>query len=163
MKHMKKLGKRGMVLLAILIVGAVSVSAVAFTYYMNTTSEHSVGRTWEITDNILGDWTEPREMGDDDIVFDTTDMVGGDEAKFLFNISLSGNSNANKNLYFDMTNLFEAEGVDFVVYQMGVGPVVDEGFITFTPGSTKQFSFNVTLDEYTPAGLYDVALKLEKQ
>ena len=162
MKITKKLGKNGMAILAVLIVGAIVTSATAFSYFMNTSSQHSVGKLWEIKDNSLGSWTEYAEMGDTDITFDTTDMVGGDIESFNFSIKLSGNSNANRDIVFNMTNAYEADGVTLTITEVGADDVTDLEAIEWAPNTEKEFLFTVSLDEYTPEGSYTVSLSLEK-
>lgn len=158
--------RKPLLISAVLIsICVISAGAVMFQYYMKTESSHGVGRVWEITNNSLGSWSNPVEMGDYNIVFDTSDMVGGDSESFLFNITLNGNSNANKPLYFTLTNNYATEGVYVNVTQGALDVVSNddlENSITFTPGEEKQFQFEVTLDPYTPSGSYSVTLLLEK-
>jgi len=162
MKRFKKVGKKGMVILAIFVVGAVVAGATAFTYFMQTSSEHQVGKLWQIKDDSSGSMSAYREMGNDDITFDTTDMVGGDSEFFTFNISLSGQSNANRDIVFDMTNNYEADGVTFTITEVGEDAVTDLEAIEWAPNTAKEFTFQVSLDEYTPEGIYSVSLSLEK-
>lgn len=163
----KNRGRRKILLIGAIIVSISCIAAGAmFTYYMQTDQTHSVGRLWEITHNAGGSFTTEQEMGDYDITFDTSDMVGGDTESFLFNVSLSGNSNANKPLYFTLTNNYESNGVNVSVTNLTLGTIVDdtnkEDSVTFTAGETIQFEFEVSLDEYTPEGTYSVSLLLEK-
>lgn len=162
MKHMRKLTKKGVAVLAILLIAGVTVSATAFTYFMNTQSQHSVGKLWQISDNSTGSWSALREMGDDDITFDTTTMVGGDMEQFYFTINLSGNSNANRDIVFNMTNAYVDDGVTFQIIEIGADEVTNLEAVEWAPNTEKTFAFVVSLDEYTPEGSYTVSLNLEK-
>jgi hypothetical protein len=160
----KKIGKKGLALLVLIVGASVLTSAAVFTYYMNTTSTHNVGRLWQIKDDSNGTMGNWREMGDDDLTFNTADMVGGDIEYFTFWCNLSGNSNANKNLYFDIVSDAD-NGVYLNITYNNAGnwtEVYDEGFVTFTPGDLKEFRYTVSLDDYSPSGNYITSLKLEK-
>ena len=146
---------------AFLLMGAVA-GAVAFSYYYNIDSEHQVGKLWTVKDNSTGSWSEWAEMGDYDVTFDTSDMVGGDMEEFYFTINLSGQSNANRDILFDMTNDYEADGVTLTVFEVGADAVTDLEEIVWEPDSEKTFQFIVSLDEYTPEGTYTVGLDLTK-
>jgi hypothetical protein len=134
---------------------------------MQSDQAHTVGRLWEITHNAAGgDFTAKEEMGDFLIDFDQSDFIPGNTESFQFNITLSGNSQASKPIYFTLTNDNVSEGLEVSVTEIGAFVVVDnnelENSTTFTAGSTKTFLFEISLDEYSPAGPYTCNLILEK-
>ena len=154
----RKLSKKILVVLTLLIGASVIVSGTLFTYCMRTTSNHGVGKLWEIKDNSIGVWSNYTEMGDIDISFDTSSMVGGDPEEFQFTIKLSGNSNANRMLKF---SIVEEEGVDLIILQ-GETEILDNGNWTFTPNEEVTFIYRVTLDEYLSEGTYETSLEITK-
>lgn len=161
MRRTTKIGKRGALLIVLLLVGSILVGATLFTFYSKTTSTHNVGKLFEIKDNHAGNWSEYREMGDDTISWNPSGLVGGDSEAFNFTIKLSGNSNANRKIYFAITEDLD-NGVDLTITQAGVGEVLDEGYVEFTPGAEITFEYRVTLDEYTGSGNYATSVELTK-
>ncbi|GAG89981.1 unnamed protein product, partial [marine sediment metagenome] len=145
--------------LVVLIVSAILVGAVAFTFYAQVSSTHTVGRLWEIKDDSSGSMGSYREMGDDAISFDT-DLTAGENALFNFTIKLSGNSAAEKPLYFLLT----ADDVLVNITTDGFDVNNDnlEDSFTFSPSDEVTFCFNVTVDDYCPSGEHTTELLLTK-
>lgn len=157
----KKIGKRTAVLIAFITVCAAIGTAVAYSYYMKTESTHSLGRLWEIKDNSSGTMGDYAEMGDTLITYDT-DNASSEE--FTFWIKLGGRSNADKNLYFYITEDL-ANGVNLTVEYNNSGvweEIQDSGTVLFSPEDEKEFRYIVDIDEYTPSGEYTTSLLIEK-
>ena len=162
MKFTRKIGKKGVILLAILFVISLTAVAVMFSFYSTTTSTHSVGTLFEIKDNSSGSWNTYREMGDNTITFDTTDMVGGDSKEFWFNITLSGDADSGKNLYFYITENL-TNGVNLTITRFNYTEITDTESVYFGSGIAHEFRYLVELDEYTPSGTYETKLELKKE
>lgn len=145
----------------------VTAAGAMFTYYMQTNSSHGVGRLWEIKNNSGGSYGAYEEMGNYDILFAPTGLTGGDSESFNFQITLSGNSNANKPLYFTLYNPYELDGVNVTITNTTHSFTVDDtnptDSITFSPSDEIEFTYTVSFDAYTPEGTYnDITLLLEK-
>lgn len=163
MKHTKKMSRRIGYILVLVVAAAALSTGTMFTFFMSTSGSHGVGRLWEITNNSGGAWSSPVEMGDYFISWTTSGMVGGDVDTFEFNITLSGNSNANKRVYFGLTEDDLVDGVNLTIWNLDTTTeITDGGFVEFTPGSTVHFQYEVTVDDYTPEGSYTTGLLLTK-
>jgi len=162
MKITKKIGKKGAVAIVFLVACTIIGSAAMFQFFGKTQSQHDAGKLWEIQDDSTGSMSTWREMGDDVITYNTDDMVGGDIESFTFNISLSGNSNANRDMTFNITEDLD-NGVDLTITRLDtMEEITNDEAVEFTPDETILFEYKVSLDEYTPEGTYNTQLLLEK-
>lgn len=145
---------------AVMLIATVVTMGALFIYYANMQNSNQVGELFTITENSQGSWVGPTEMGDYLLFFNTTDMVGGDEEFYSFNITLSADANGNRSINFniseDLTN-----GVNVTILN-GATEVTDNEVLVWNPGETKTFTYTVSLDEYTPADTYSTSLLLTK-
>jgi len=165
MKRIGKIGKLGVIVIALTLVSTLIVGSAMFTWYTEPKSKISVGRLWNISDNATdGEWNAERQMGNDKFFSNQTALIGGDsEELFWFNVTLSGKSNADKTLHFTITE-FIADGVNVTLYYIDGGnkiEVVDDEH-TLSPEDTVQFVYHVALDEYTPEADYETGILVEK-
>jgi hypothetical protein len=139
------------------IAGGIVATGAIFTYYMQTNNENAVGKLFTITENSTGTWAGPTEMGDYDITWNPSGLVGGDTARFNFNITLSSDADASHTVKFTLT---ETPEVSLTIAHGGT-EVPNDGTVTFTPGETIKFTYTINVDNYASNAKYNTSCLIE--
>ena len=131
------------------------------TFYAQITSNHEVGKLFEIRHNASGTWTDFQKMEEYQIDFDTSNNIGDDVVSFDFEINLSGHSAAPKALKFLINEPNLTDGVNVSIF-CGETVISNNANWLFYPGVSQLFTYQVTFDPYIREGSYETSLKLIK-
>jgi len=146
MRKMRKI----FVVLTLLLVSGFAVGAI-FTYYAKIDSDVEILPTFQIKDNKGGTYGT-YQNAEDYVISDPITDVGGFTKTFDFTIKLSNSASGQKTIYFTVTD-FEDDGVDVVITRTSTG--VEVSSFVFEAGEEIEFTYTLTVDEYTPASTYN--------
>lgn len=152
--------------IVVMLVACATGMGAMFQFYGKVESSHGVGRLWEIRYDNGSGWTAWEEMGDVVITWEDDTLLGGDSISMIFECRLGGNSQASKSLYWSLTNPFELDGQNCSLSNTTLGTIVDDTNPTdstlFTAGSSREFTYTISLDAYSPSQTYTSELLATK-
>lgn len=148
-----KMGKKTVLVLAVLLVVGVVVTGNLLTFYGSVTNSNTIETLFEINDNSSGSpsgWMDCEEYS---IVYDTSSLFPGDSISWEFTLKLNSSASSSKTMYFGITDC-SSDGVAVTIAESGCNISSYE----FAPGDIVVFVYTIATDAYTPGGVYNTTV-----